>query len=201
MSADSKDRTVDHISLAMQIEMPWKNDGGTTREICKQADETGVLWRASIATIHQSGPFSLFPGCDRIITLIDGPPVALDFEDGETLTLETFAPQRFSCDRPVSAAIAGTSHDLNLIWRRDAVSVAHSVHTVQGKTAIQLRPADWHLVVVCAGTVDVAAGEKTETLTTGEALSFSPTPKAQSLDLTLKAENGVALAFCVTEKK
>ncbi|WP_161973714.1 HutD family protein [Hwanghaeella grinnelliae] len=180
--------------------MPWKNGGGSTREIWKVEDADGILWRASIATIHQSGPFSLFSGCDRIITLIDGPPVTLDFEDGETLTLETFAPRSFSCDRPVSAAIAGTSHDLNLIWRRDAVSVAHQVQAVKGETPLTLPPAHWHLVVVCDGAVGVAAGGMTETLATGEALLFGPTPKAQSLDLTFSTANGVVLTFGMTER-
>lgn len=201
MTADEEGATVAHISLAMQTEMPWKNGGGTTREICKQEDETGVLWRASIATIHQSGPFSLFPGCDRVITLIDGPPVALDFEDGEHSTLERFIPQTFSCDRPVSAAIAGTSHDLNLIWRRDAVAVEHRVQTIQGKTALRLPPAQWHLVVVCDGTVDIDAGGPTETLMSGEALLFDRTPALAPQGPTLSADTGVALVFGIQDKR
>lgn len=200
MNADRHAGTAKHLSLAMQTEMPWKNGGGTTREICKQEDETGMLWRASIATIHSSGPFSLFPGCDRVITLIAGPPVALDFQDGETMTLERYAPQAFSCDRPVAAAIAGTSHDLNLIWRRDAVSVEHRVQTIQGETAIQLPAARWHLVVVCDGSMDVEAGGTIDTLETGEALLFDHEPAPEPLDLTLSAKQGIALTFCMTKK-
>lgn len=188
------------IPRARQTEMPWKNGGGTTREIWKAEDSAGMLWRASIATIHQSGPFSLFEGCDRIITLIAGNPVALDFADGEHLTLEMFAPQTFSCDRPVSATIAGTSHDLNLIWRRDAAAVAHRAGTIHGSIAMALPPAHWHLIVACGGTVTVDAGGRTETLEDGAALLFGRRRDPEPLDLTLSADNGVVLAFGITEK-
>ncbi len=187
------------IPLDRQTEMPWKNGGGTTREIWKVEDAAGVLWRASIATIHQSGPFSLFEGSDRVITLIAGNPVALDFDDGEHLTLEMFTPQTFSCDRPVSATIDGTSHDLNLIWRREAVKVKHEARTLRGTTAMQLPPAHWHLIVACDGTMVVDAGGATETLKSGEALLFDRTGDAGTLDLALLSNSGVVIVFSISE--
>ena len=192
-----RSENVRYIPLSRQTEMPWKNGGGTTREICKHQDASGVVWRASIATIHASGPFSLFEGCDRIITLIDGPPVMLDFADGEQRTLEMFTPEHFSCDRSVSATIAATSHDLNLIWRRDAVSVVPQAINIQGPTEVSLPPAYWHLIVACGGSVAIEGGD---TLQTGEALLVDRTSEAGPLNATLSSNQGVALAFGVSEK-
>ncbi len=52
---------------------PWKNGGGVTREIVCQPPGAGLAafdWRVSIATIASDGPFSLFAGIDRVITLL-----------------------------------------------------------------------------------------------------------------------------------
>jgi environmental stress-induced protein Ves len=59
---------------------PWKNGGGATREIACWPPGSGLDdfdWRASIATIATSGPFSVFPGVERTIVLLDGPGVLL----------------------------------------------------------------------------------------------------------------------------
>ncbi len=57
---------------------PWKNGGGETREIiCVPAPDAPFLWRASIATLQADGPFSPFPGVDRVITLLAGQPLRL----------------------------------------------------------------------------------------------------------------------------
>jgi environmental stress-induced protein Ves len=59
---------------------PWKNQGGTTREILSWppgADLEAFAWRVSVATIAMDGPFSAFPGVDRTITLLRGDGVRL----------------------------------------------------------------------------------------------------------------------------
>lgn len=48
-------------------DQPWKNGGGTTRELHR--DER---WRLSIATITAAGEFSSFPGIDRTFTVARG---------------------------------------------------------------------------------------------------------------------------------
>ncbi|PPS58274.1 hypothetical protein CRX72_12315 [Pantoea sp. BRM17] len=51
----------------------WRNGGGETREIVSfPPGAADFAWRASIATLDASGPFSLFPGVDRVITLLQG---------------------------------------------------------------------------------------------------------------------------------
>ena len=44
--------------------MPWKNGGGTTREVLKSPASATIdtfNWRISLAAVATSGPFSLFP--------------------------------------------------------------------------------------------------------------------------------------------
>jgi environmental stress-induced protein Ves len=62
---------------------PWKNGGGLTREVLWQptgASLDDFDWRVSVAQIDSDGPFSAFPGIDRVITLIDGVGVQLRSE-------------------------------------------------------------------------------------------------------------------------
>ena len=51
---------------------PWKNGGGETAEIAVSPAGAGFDdfdWRISTAIVAQSGPFSGFPGVDRVLTL------------------------------------------------------------------------------------------------------------------------------------
>ena len=53
--------------------VPWRNGGGVTREILASggSGSDGFDWRISIADVSEPGPFSAFPGFDRVITLDD----------------------------------------------------------------------------------------------------------------------------------
>ena len=64
--------------------MPWKNGGGSTEEITRDAGEglDGFGWRLSIADIGESGSFSRFDGYQRVITVLQGAGMHLQV-DGE----------------------------------------------------------------------------------------------------------------------
>lgn len=108
------------------IATPWKNGGGITRELASYPADAALddfLWRISIAEVHQSGPFSVFPGIDRIIALLDGDGMQLESGDGSVHNLTApFTPYRFRGEDDVHATLAGTAcRDFNLMLRRDAV--------------------------------------------------------------------------------
>ncbi len=103
--------------------MPWKNGGGETVEIAVSPEGAGLAdfdWRVSMATVATDGPFSVFPGIDRTLSILDG--------EGMTLFIEGRAPERltqpseplsFPADAPTSATlIDGTITDLNVMTRR-----------------------------------------------------------------------------------
>lgn len=56
---------------------PWRNGGGTTRTVASGPAPNGWDWRVSVADIARDGPFSVFPGVDRHIALIEGNGVVL----------------------------------------------------------------------------------------------------------------------------
>ena len=118
--------------------MPWKNGLGTTTELAVEppgAALDGFLWRASIAELRAPGPFSTFPGCDRIITQLDGPPMALTHGGGSPVTLRPLVPHTFSGDDETGCVVEGVAHDFNLIVRRDHAHPTLTVHRLaEGET-------------------------------------------------------------------
>ncbi len=103
---------------------PWKNGGGVTREIvCGPAGASldRFDWRVSIATIASDGPFSAFPGIDRIITLLEGGGVQLASEDGAIdHRLDTpLQPFAFPGEARIHARLlVGPCEDFNVMTRR-----------------------------------------------------------------------------------
>ncbi|WAL98446.1 HutD family protein [Streptomyces sp. Je 1-369] len=96
--------------------VPWKNGGGTTREVAE-----GAAWRVSVADVAGDGPFSLFPDTDRVIT-----PVEADGTHAMTLTVQgtphhvtPLTPFAFPGDAPTDCHLpAGAVRNLNVMTRR-----------------------------------------------------------------------------------
>ncbi|MFC5476310.1 HutD family protein [Paraherbaspirillum soli] len=114
------------------IAAPWKNGGGSTRTLSSYPADAGFddfLWRVSIADVDQSGPFSSFPGIDRVIMLLDGPGMQLNFADGKVHGLTTpLLPYCFKGEEQLDARLeGGACRDFNLMLRRGAASGAVEV--------------------------------------------------------------------------
>jgi hypothetical protein len=103
---------------------PWKNGGGVTREIVCQPPGAGLDafdWRVSIATIASDGPFSAFPGVDRVITLLEGGGVHLSGDaDAIDHRLDTpLQPYAFAGEARIDARLLdGDCDDFNVMTRR-----------------------------------------------------------------------------------
>jgi environmental stress-induced protein Ves len=100
--------------------MPWKNGGGSTRELLTVPAPagSGAPWqlRLSLADIRRDGPFSPFPGITRWFAVLEGAGVELHWP-GSTLrrTLDDL-PLRFGGgDPPACRLLAGPTRDLNLM--------------------------------------------------------------------------------------
>ncbi len=91
---------------------PWANGGGTTRELARADDGS---WRISLADIGSDGPFSVFAGRHRVLTVVDGPVLDLDV-DGEPHVVEPQRPFAFSGDASVVASVPeGPVRALNVV--------------------------------------------------------------------------------------
>lgn len=99
--------------------MPWKNGGGSTEEITRDAGEglDGFGWRLSIADIGESGGFSVFAGYLRIITVLQGAGMTLNIDGKDSEALLPSDPFAFSGDSQVTCTLLdGPIRDFNLIY-------------------------------------------------------------------------------------
>jgi len=114
--------------------MPWKNGQGSTTELAVEppgAPLDGFDWRISIAELRGSGPFSTFPGYDRIIVQLDGPPMALTHAGGPPIVLQQLVPHAFSGDDETMCTVDGIAHDFNLMVRRGMAQPTLVVHRLR----------------------------------------------------------------------
>lgn len=71
------------VRAADRVTMPWKNGGGVTHELVREGHgAAGFAVRLSIADVGSDGPFSRFPGVDRVILLLRGAGFQLRRADG-----------------------------------------------------------------------------------------------------------------------
>lgn len=144
---------VHRFQRAALVAQPWKNGGGLTREIVSWPPGSGVAdfdWRVSIAHINSSGPFSAFPGVDRVITLLEGAGVALQSPDGAVNHRldQALVPFGFAGEAAVQADLLGPDcHDFNVMVRRSACSA--SVRVL--RRAERLAPQSQGLLFACRG--------------------------------------------------
>jgi len=99
--------------------MPWKNGGGFTEEITRDAGDSldGFGWRLSIADIEESGGFSSFTGYQRIITVLQGDGMRLLVDGQASRPLLRFDAFAFSGESQVSCKLLGGAiRDFNLIY-------------------------------------------------------------------------------------
>ncbi|WP_427185178.1 HutD family protein [Bordetella bronchialis] len=140
--------------LADVAARPWKNGGGTTREIACWPPGAGLddfLWRISVARIDAGGPFSRFAGVDRVITLLSGDGVLLrgGFPGGEHALTRPLAPFAFPGDVDVDCALqGGPSEDFNVMSRRGRARARVTVLPAAG----ELPPASCGLLMAVGGT-------------------------------------------------
>ncbi len=172
---------VTRFNLATLNAVPWKNGGGTTREIAcwpPQADMESFLWRISVARIDRDGAFSPFPGVDRVITLLEGQGVLLVPQDAahndggnaasspsHALT-QALAPYAFDGAWPIfSKLVGGPCEDLNVMSRHGLIEadvvVLHDTGRLTAATAGMLLAVNgrWHVQDAQGAHHTLAPGE------------------------------------------
>ncbi|MGF7005940.1 environmental stress-induced protein Ves [Aminobacter sp. BE322] len=140
---------------------PWKNGGGVTTEIIAWPPAAGFDefdWRISMAQVAAGGPFSVFPGIDRTLTVLEG-VMRLEAGDAAPAVLDPQSgPYAFPGDVATAATlIEGPVLDFNVMTRRGRFG--HEVRRLQlaapGELAIESGAC---LVFVEAGAANVANG-------------------------------------------
>ena len=108
-----------HLTTADYRTMPWANGRGTTVELLREDGPDGLLFRLSMASVIEDGPFSVCPGIERNLTVISGPGFRLD-GPGLSLPCKPLVPVAFAGDLPLQAAGTGmiASVDFNVMSAR-----------------------------------------------------------------------------------
>lgn len=151
--------------------MPWKNGGGVTREVAlAPAEGAAFLWRLSLATIRESGPFSSFAGIDRTIVALRGNAVDLTV-DGALATRLTAAgePFAFAGEAAVEAQVGeGETTDLNIMTLRGRAR--HVMKRLAWSGALRLTGEHSTTALVFTGPVTVHASGNDHALAADDAI-------------------------------
>ena len=167
---------VRHVPFASQPVVPWRNGGGSTREVASASatDQDGFRWRVSVAQVGSDGPFSAFPGIDRRIWLLRGHGMLLDV-DGVVHRVD--ARQRafaFAGEARVMARlIDGETEDLNVMVERATTRMDAQVLGCTARSMRRVLPdaCDEGVVLALDGPVEVELGALgTFALNKGDAL-------------------------------
>lgn len=99
---------------------PWKNGGGTTRDILVSPPGASLEdfdWRLSLAQVDRDGPFSRFDNVDRTLVLLSG---AMTLQEPDRrIELVRGEPVVFPGERAIEASVSGGSTlDFNVMTRR-----------------------------------------------------------------------------------
>lgn len=98
--------------------MPWANGKGVTVEMARADGPEGMLWRLSRASVVEDGPFSIFPGVERNLTVLTGPGFDL-VGQGLHLVARPMMPVAFAGDVPLRAeGVRAPSDDFNVMTAR-----------------------------------------------------------------------------------
>ncbi|KMN30654.1 hypothetical protein VI26_20805 [Chromobacterium sp. LK1] len=102
---------------------PWKNGGGSTRQLLIAPADAGLDdfdYRVSLASVASDGPFSRFDGVDRQLLILQGAGLELQLEGRDRLRLTPGgAPLAFAGETPAqSRLLDGPLTDFNVMTRR-----------------------------------------------------------------------------------
>lgn len=157
------------IRAADLVAVPWKNGGGVTREVAVQPAGAGFDrfdWRLSMADIAQDGPFSVLPGVDRVLILMQGAGLVLDGVSPAAMSPGDRAD--FAGEAAVTGRLtAGPVRDLNLMLRRGRMAAEVQLNPPDGALALPWPEA---LVIVREGVAHLGG----ETLHRQDCAHFPP---------------------------
>lgn len=108
-----------HLTPADYTRQPWKNGRGVTVELWRVERDGQLLARLSRAAVVEDGPFSVFPGIERNLTVLTGPGFRLT-GGGHDFRCDPLKPVAFPGDVALMATETGgqQSDDFNVMTAR-----------------------------------------------------------------------------------
>lgn len=151
----SNNPSITRLAPADHRRVPWKNGGGVTTELAVEPAPGGrFVWRVSIADVVEPGPFSAFPGYDRLIAVVEGDGMRLSVDGAAPVERRRLDPAfAFPGEAPVwCEPTAGPIRDVNLML--DRASATGALTLLAGDTGHRAA-GDVLLVHALAGALSV----------------------------------------------
>lgn len=172
-----------HLPAVSHQRTHWKNGGGWTTELAIEpvtADLNDDFdWRVSIADIEQDGPFSLFPGVERDLFLLEGKGMILDIDGVEQCLDQPLQRVHFSGDARVDCRLLdGPTRDFNVMVRAHSIVAYIAASEPLSNLAIAGPAGSQWLIYACSGNAAIDADGRTITLSTGDGLRIDSPDQA-----------------------
>lgn len=146
------------VSLAATPRQPWRNGGGTTRELLAWPAREDWHVRISVADVQSAGPFSRFPGIERWFAVLEGDGVVLRGPEGEVRLTQDSDAYRFDGDLPIDCnLVRGPTLDFNLM----ALPGRSSLRRVRGTVEVQGRAGSLLALHAHAGSAHLQSASGT----------------------------------------
>ena len=144
--------------------MPWKNGLGVTEEIAIAPEGATLadpfLWRLSSALVQADGPFSLFPGYDRTLVVVDGAGMILDVDGKRTTLARLGDPFVFPGEASVMSTLSeGPIRDFNVMALRGNVRTRTLLVLASEGTTITATAGETTVVVCLQGSCTLSGPE------------------------------------------
>ena len=176
-----------------QLKMPWKNRQGTTAQILiapkgATLDKLDFDYRLSSAPIKGAGPFSKFPGYQRILLPVSGAGFVLNGHP-----YATFEAAHFSGDDDTHCELLKKEvTDLGLIYDPKRLSANVRVLNLPFPLTLTLEPEKTYLCHLLSGQLTVQGKEvainETLVVTGEESIHFECQKKTAIAFFTLQAK-------------
>lgn len=166
------------IPFADRVPKPWKNGGGSTTEIAVVPQDAGFEdfdWRVSLATIAADGPFSVFPGVERTLALLEGHGMTLEIDGEPTLVSRAEPVVAFDGESAVTAKLnRGATTDFNVMTRLDRCYHRFGRRSLDGPSKFVAR-ADVTLLFLAEGeSLELCSDDKRVNLVRYDAVLLDP---------------------------
>lgn len=120
---------------------PWRNGGGSTRELLALPSAQAWQVRISLADIDQDGAFSAYAGVQRWFAVVQGAGVELDFAGRQVVqTIAAPALQFDGAHAPGCRLLGGATQDVNLMVRGPDAGCGQMQPVVAGEPYASVMP-------------------------------------------------------------
>lgn len=165
---------------------PWKNGGGSTRELVAWPTPETWQWRMSVAEVASDGPFSRFEDVRRWFAVLSGAGVALESDGTSHVMTAQSDPIHFDGDASTTCTLlAGPTQDFNLMTH-------HALNTRMQRISGHVDIDITHAAIIAIYAIDDA----TITPTDGEIINLKAASLAwyrtdDATSLTVKSANAL----------